>query len=67
MGNNFKNSIDIEELGKKYYSTKNRGSGLGLFSIKNNKIIKERISIINDFYFIELKIKKEGKTKSFAK
>ncbi len=67
VGNNFKNSIDIEELGKKYYSTKNRGSGLGLFSIKNNKIIKERISIINDFYFIELKIKKEGKTKSFAK
>ena len=58
IGNNFKNNIDIEELGDKYYSTKNRGSGLGLFSIKRNKLIKEHISIINDFYYIELQIKK---------
>lgn len=59
-GNNFCNRIDIDELGDKYYSTKNRGSGLGLFSIIQNKLIKEKISIINDFYYIELKVKKHA-------
>lgn len=59
-GNNFSNTIDIDELGDKYYSTKNRGSGLGLFSLKQNKFIQEKISIINDFYYIELKIKKHA-------
>lgn len=59
-GNNFCNRIDIDELGDKYYSTKSRGSGLGLFSIIQNKLIKEKISIINDFYYIELKIKKHA-------
>lgn len=42
-GNNFSNRIDIDELGDKYYSTKNRDSGLGLFSIIQNKLIKEKI------------------------
>ena len=58
IGNNFTNDLDIDDLGNKYYSTKNRGSGFGLFSIMKNKIIKEKISIINNFYFIELQIKK---------
>jgi hypothetical protein len=58
IGNNFSNAIDIDELGSKYYSTKNRGSGLGLFSIMSNKQVKEKISIINNFYYIELQIKK---------
>ncbi len=59
-GNNFRNNIDIDNIGNKYYSTKNRNSGLGLFSIRQNKIIKEKINIINDFYYIELKIKKHA-------
>lgn len=58
IGNTFKNCIDIDEIGSKYYSTKNRGSGLGLFSIKKNKLVKEKITIINDIYYIELQIKK---------
>ncbi len=58
IGNNFKNCIDIDKIGSKYYSTKNRGSGLGLFSIKKNKLVKEKITIINDIYYIELQIKK---------
>ena len=58
IGNTFKNCIEIDEIGSKYYSTKNRGSGLGLFSIKKNKLIKEKITIINDIYYIELQIKK---------
>lgn len=57
VGNNFINDLDIDKLGDKYYSTKNRGSGLGLFSIQRNKIVKEKINIINDFYYIELQIK----------
>ena len=58
IGNNFCNSIDIDELGSIYYSTKNRGSGLGLFSIMRNHLVKEKIDIINDFYYIKLQIKK---------
>ena len=58
IGNNFCNNIDFEKLGEKYYSTKKRGSGLGLFSIMKNKLVKEKISIVNDFYNIELQIKK---------
>ena len=58
IGNNFCNSIDIDELGSIYYSTKNRGSGLGLFSIRRNNFVKEKIDIINDFYYIKLQIKK---------
>ena len=60
IGNNYCNSIDIDELGDKYYSTKNRGSGLGLFSLKQNDMINENITLINDFYYIELKIKKHA-------
>lgn len=58
IGNNFCNHIDIDKLGTKYYSTKNRDSGLGLFSIMQNHLVKEKINIINDFYYIELQIKK---------
>lgn len=58
IGNNFCNRIDLDQLGTKYYSTKNRGSGLGLFSIMRNNLVKEKINIINDFYYIELQIKK---------
>lgn len=58
IGNNFCNPIDIDKLGTKYYSTKNCGSGLGLFSIIHNNLVKEKIDIINDFYYIELQIKK---------
>jgi len=60
IGNNFTNCIDIEKIGNMNYSTKNRNSGFGLFSIIQNKIIKEKISIINDIYYIELKIKKHA-------
>lgn len=58
IGNNYCNSIDLDNIGNKYYSTKNRDSGLGLFSIKQNNLVKEKIEIINNFYYIELQIKK---------
>lgn len=58
IGNNYCNGIDLDNIGNKYYSTKNRGSGLGLFSIKQNNLVKEQIEIINNFYYIKLQIKK---------
>lgn len=58
IGNNYKNNIDLDEIGKKYYSTKKRGSGLGLFSIYRNKLVEDQITITNNIYYIELKIKK---------
>lgn len=58
IGNNYCNGIDLDNIGNKYYSTKNRGSGLGLFSIKQNNLVTEQIEIINDFYYIKLQIKK---------
>lgn len=58
IGNKFKNNIDLAALGSFNYSTKNRGSGFGLFSIIRSKKIKEQISIINDIFYIELKITK---------
>lgn len=58
IGNNYCNWIDLDNIGNKYYSTKNRGSGLGLFSIKQNKLVIEKIEIVNNFYYITLGIKK---------
>ncbi len=58
IGNNYCNNIDIDEIGNKNYSTKSQGNGLGLFSIKRNTLIKEKIEIINNMYYIELQIKK---------
>lgn len=58
VGNNFINDIDLVEIGNKYYSTKNNGRGLGLFSIIKNEDINEKIEIINNIYYITLEMKK---------
>ncbi len=58
IGNNFDNNIDLDKLGEKYYTTKNKGHGLGLYSIKQNKYINEKIEIINNVYYITLEMKK---------
>ena len=59
IGNPFCNFIDIEKLGDKKYSTKKRESGYGLFSIKRNKFVKEKINIENNIFFIELSLYKK--------
>ena len=54
--NPFNNIIDLNELGKKNYSTKKYKSGLGLnyiSKIKNNNI-KTKIQIINNLYISEI-------------
>ncbi len=58
IGNNFTNEIDLDEIGNKEYTTKKKGNGYGLYSIKRNQYIKDQISIINNIYYINLTIKK---------
>lgn len=56
--NNFKNEIDIENIGKIKYSTKKRNSGYGLNSILKEKMFEPQISIKNEFFVIKIKIPK---------
>lgn len=58
ISNNFCNVIDVDKLENRYYSTKNRDSGLGLFSVNQNDYVKERIIITPTMFNIELQIKK---------
>ena len=59
--NSFSNEINISKFGSKNYSTKNRNSGVGIFSINSLKNDKINLSfkIVNDLFFttvvVELK------------
>ena len=59
--NKFSNNVNLNEIGNKDYSTKNRNSGVGLNYISKikNKNIKNKISIVNNLFIasIEYKIK----------
>lgn len=59
--NKFSNNVNLNEIGQKDYSTKNRNSGLGLNYIKNikNKNINTKIQIVNNLFIasIEYKVK----------
>ena len=56
--NTFKDIIDIDSIGQKNYSTKNRNTGIGLYYL--NKIKRKDIhikkEIINDLFIISLNI-----------
>lgn len=56
ISNIFENTIDISELGNLFYTTKDTGNGIGLFSINKSKYIKYKISIINNMFNIKLTI-----------
>ena len=62
--NCFLNSVDLDKLGKKNYSTKEYKSGLGLNYIKNlkNQKIKVYYSIINDIFITKVMYKSKIKT-----
>ena len=59
--NSFSNEINISKFGSQNYSTKNRNSGVGIFSINSLKNDKINLSfkIVNDLFFttvvVELK------------
>ncbi len=53
--NTFSNDIDLNEIGNKNYSTKERNSGLGLNHIKNlNSKIKIKTEIINNLFKVSI-------------
>ncbi len=61
--NTFNNRIDIDKLGEKNYSTKNRNSGIGLNYIENlSKSITVKRLIIENIFRTIIKIKKQEKT-----
>ncbi len=55
--NNFSGTLDINLLGNKNYSTKNRESGLGLHSISKQKLITINYQIRNNEFITTLKLK----------
>lgn len=56
--NSFKGSINIDEIGELYYTTKENGNGLGLNSIIRRKTIKSTFSIKNNYFISHLTINK---------
>ncbi|MDO4341907.1 MAG: GHKL domain-containing protein [bacterium] len=61
--NTFKNKLDIDRLGEKNYSTKNRNSGIGLNYIENlSKSITVKRLIIENIFRTIIKVEKEEKT-----
>lgn len=56
--NNFNGTIDIDNLGTKKYSTKNRGSGYGLYSINKIKDINTSYSLNENEFTTKIIIKK---------
>ncbi len=56
--NPFSNDIDITKLGEKDYSTKNRDSGIGLYSVikKEQKKLKIKNEIIGDLFISKIKL-----------
>lgn len=61
--NIFNNRIDIDKLGEKNYSTKNRNSGIGLNYIENlSKSITVKRLIIENIFRTIIKVKKQEKT-----
>ena len=61
--NKFSNNVDINEIGNKDYSTKNRNSGLGLNYIRKikNKNIKTKIQIVNNLFIANIEYKTKEK------
>lgn len=57
--NKFSNNVNLNEIGNKDYSTKNRNSGIGLSyvsKIKNRKI-KTKIQIVNNLFIADVEYK----------
>lgn len=64
--NTFNNRIDIDKLGEKNYSTKNRNSGIGLNYIENlSKSITVKRLIIENIFRTIIKVKKQEKTVTY--
>jgi ABC-type multidrug transport system fused ATPase/permease subunit len=56
--NNYCEKLDVDKIGNKKYSTKNRGSGFGLYSVLKVKEIKTKYIINNDNFIVKIELKK---------
>ena len=56
--NTFRNSLDVDQLGKVNYSTKGLNRGFGLFSILRNNEVKVNVKIVNNLFVAKLIAKK---------
>lgn len=61
LKNSFSNILDLEETGKKNYTTKKNGHGIGLNYIKKLRTLEMKQEIINNTFIIKLRIKKVKK------
>lgn len=59
--NSFDSSLEIDEIGSKDYSTKERDSGIGLFCINDRFNINNKIVVKEDTFSITMTIKKQLK------
>jgi hypothetical protein len=58
--NNYKENLDIEQIGNRNYSTKKRGSGYGIYSVLKYKEIKTNFKITNYNFTTKISIKNPG-------
>ena len=56
--NTFSGKINIDNIGKKEYTTKTKGHGIGLYSLLNKKSIKLDLTIKNNYFISSIHIKK---------
>jgi hypothetical protein len=56
--NNFDEKLDVDKLGNKNYSTKNRGSGYGIYSVLKYKKVMTKYIINNNNFITKIEIKK---------
>ena len=54
ISNKFDNDINVNEIGNLFYTTKEDGNGIGLFSINKSKYLKYKIKIINNQFIISI-------------
>ena len=54
--NNFSETLDLEKLGTKNYTTKKEGHGIGLNYLIKNRSVKLNTNIINNFFCAELEL-----------
>ena len=56
--NTFAGDIDLDSLGVKNYSTKQKNRGMGLYSIFRNKEVSVTVKVVNNWFVNKLEVMK---------